>query len=182
MTASSARPGEEPELTPGSGGDLPPFDQVVGEHGGALLRICRGLAGPGECEDVWEETFLAALLAYPRLRPGSNVRGWLVTIAHRKAVDCWRARARAPLSLNPGTEPAGRVEPPGDPEPGLWAAVAALPPRQRASVAYHYAADLPYREVGKIMGVTEAAARRAAADGIASLRSKTGRRHFDDPD
>ena len=45
-----------------------------------------------------------------------------------------------------------------------------LPPRQRQAVAYHYLAGLPYREVAAIVGGTAAAARRAAADGIAALR------------
>ena len=40
-----------------------------------------------DADDAWSETFLSALRAYPTLRPGSNVEAWLVTIAHRKAID-----------------------------------------------------------------------------------------------
>jgi DNA-directed RNA polymerase specialized sigma24 family protein len=49
-------------------------------------------------------------------------------------------------------------------------AFAALPPRQKQSVAYHYLAGLPYAEVAAILGGSADAARRAAADGIATLR------------
>jgi DNA-directed RNA polymerase specialized sigma24 family protein len=42
--------------------------------------------------------------------------------------------------------------------------------RQRAAVAYHHLAGLPYREVAAIIGGTEDAARKAASDGIRSLR------------
>ncbi len=58
-----------------------PFEQVVDEHGPAVLRACRAILSPADADDAWSETFLAALRAYPQLRPGSNVRAWLVTIA-----------------------------------------------------------------------------------------------------
>jgi len=54
---------------------------------------------------------------------------------------------------------------------GLWDALRALPLKQRQTVAYHYLVGLPYREVAAIVGGSEDAARRAAADGIASLRT-----------
>ena len=52
----------------------------------------------------------------------------------------------------------------------LEAAVAALPPKQRQAVAYHYLAGLPYSEIATILDSSVAAARRAAADGVATLR------------
>jgi DNA-directed RNA polymerase specialized sigma24 family protein len=38
-------------------------------------------------------------------------------------------------------------------------------------VTYHYLAGLPYAEVGDLLGSSEAAARRSAADGMATLRA-----------
>lgn len=148
----------------------PPFEQIVADHGPVVLRVCRAVVGPHDAEDAWSETFLAALTAYPRLRPESNVRGWLVTIAHRKAVDRLRAAARAALPTE--TLPERPVAGDGliEPNDALWAALAALPPKQRGAVAYHHVADLPYAEVGTLLGTSEAAARRSAADGIAALR------------
>ena len=52
----------------------------------------------------------------------------------------------------------------------LTEAVAALPPKQRQAVAYHYLAGLPYAEIATLLDSSAAAARRAAADGIATLR------------
>jgi RNA polymerase sigma factor (sigma-70 family) len=153
---------------------LPPFEQIVTEHGPLVLRVCRAIVGPHDAEDAWSETFLAALGAYPRLRPDSNVRSWLVTIAHRKAVDRARAAARAPVPVGARPEAGGRVTAPGDPDTELWRALAALPPGQRGAVAYHYVADLPYAEVAGLLGTSEAAARRSAADGIAALRRALG--------
>ena len=52
----------------------------------------------------------------------------------------------------------------------LWAALAALPDKQRHVVAYHHLGGLPYDDVAALLGGTAAAARRAGADGIATLR------------
>ncbi len=52
----------------------------------------------------------------------------------------------------------------------LTEAVAALPTKQRQAVAYHYLAGLPYAEIATLLDSSAAAARRAAADGIAALR------------
>lgn len=148
-----------------------PFDQVVEAHGATVLRVCRAILDPYEAEDAWSETFLAALRAYPGLEPGSNVRAWLVTIAHRKAIDRHRAAARNPVPAETLPERPTGLGTPAPPEDELWAAVRRLPDKQRAAVAYRYLADLPYREIGELLGSSEAAARRSAADGIAALRA-----------
>ena len=149
---------------------LPPFETVVAEHGAVVLRVCRAVLGPDDAEDAWSETFLAALRAYPTLRPGSDVRAWLVTIAHRKAIDGYRARKRAPLPVATLPSEPAVVDPDETVDPALLAAVDALPDKQRQVVAYRYLADLSYPAIAAIVGGSEAAARRSAADGIAALR------------
>jgi RNA polymerase sigma factor (sigma-70 family) len=148
---------------------LPPFDHVVSEHGPVVLRVCRALLPPQDAEDAAADAFLAALEAYPRLRPDSDVKAWLVTIAHRKAVDVLRRRARHAVPVPDVPERPDGGEP-ALPDERLWLAVRALPDKQRHAVAYHYVADLAYAEVAAIMGTSEAAARRSAADGIKALR------------
>lgn len=149
---------------------LPPFEQVVADHGEVVWRVCRAVVAHHDAEEAWSETFAAALAAYPRLRPDSNLRGWLVTIAHHKAIDQTRAANRVPVPLDPLPEwPARRSDRP-DPDDDLWAAMTNLTSKQRAAVAYHHIAGMPYAEVAAVLDTTEAAARRAAADGIASLR------------
>jgi len=157
---------------------LPPFERVVAEHGAVVLRVCRAVLGPVDAEDAWSETFLAALAAYPRLRPDSDVRAWLVTIAHRKAIDVTRAAARRAVPVADPPEPAGPSAAAGGDELArdldLAAAVAALPAKQKQAVAYHYLTGLPYAEIAEILGGSADAARRAAADGIAALRRTMG--------
>ena len=146
-----------------------PFETVVAVHGATVLRVCRAVLGPGDADDAWSETFLSAMKAYPNLPADANVEAWLVTIAHRKAIDIVRAAARraTPTAQVPEvpTAPA-----PDGPDPDLVDAVTRLPPKQRHAVAYHYLAGLPHADVAAILGGSTDAARRAAADGIATLR------------
>lgn len=151
-----------------------PFEHVVEEHGRVVMRVCRAVLGPADAEDAWSETFLAALRAYPRLDPGANVEAWLVTIAHRKAVDVIRARARAAVPVAEVPERASALGNPGGEDLELWQAVAALPERQRMAVAYHHLAGLPHAEVAELIGGTPDAARKAASDGVRSLRRAYG--------
>jgi len=148
----------------------PPFEELVAEHGPTVLRVCRAVLGPADAEDAWSETFLAALDAYPRLRPNSNIEAWLVTIAHRKALDHVRARSRRPSLTDKLPEPPAYEGSPGGWESGLWEALEALPLKQRQTIAYHYLVGMPYVQVARIVGGSQDAARRAAADGIATLR------------
>ena len=143
------------------------------EHGPAVLRVCRALLGASDAEDAWSETFLAAMRAYPELPAGSNVRGWLVTIAHRKALDQVRRARRRPERSGEIPEIATVEHPPAD--EGLRAALARLPAKQRGAVIYRYLAELSYAEVGELLGCSATAARRNAADGIASLRKHYAR-------
>ncbi|HEY1917939.1 MAG TPA: sigma-70 family RNA polymerase sigma factor [Streptosporangiaceae bacterium] len=150
--------------------ELEPFEKVVDRYGTTVLRVCRAVVGPVAAEDAWSETFLAALRAYPGLRPGSNVEAWLVTIAHRKAIDQVRAQARRPVPAGELPEQPSTEGLPGAGDDELWAALRELPLKQRQCVAYHYLAGLPYAEIADLAGGTADAARRAAADGIAALR------------
>jgi RNA polymerase sigma factor (sigma-70 family) len=156
---------------------MEPFDSVVAEHGAAVLRLCRARLSRADADDAWSETFLAAMRAYPDLRPDSNVRAWLFTIAHHKVIDQVRKKNRAPIPVDQlGSEPADSRAVAEHADDALMAALDALAPKQRSAVILHHLVGLPYAEVGMVIGSSEAAARRSAADGIAHLRSIYTRR------
>ena len=144
------------------------FEAVVADHGRTVLRVCRAVVGADDADDAWSETFLSALKAYPELPADANVEAWLVRIAHRRAIDVTRARARRAIPTDRLPETASAPRP--DRDDDLAEALALLPDKQRHAVAYHYLAGLPHAEVAAILGGSTAAARRAAADGIAALR------------
>ncbi len=148
---------------------LPPFQALLDEHAADVMAVLRGAVGRTDADDCFQETFLAALRAYPKLLDSSNLRGWLLTIAHRKAVDHHRANGRRPM-------PVGEVVDGGvnDPEPsnGIWAVVGSLPPKQRAAVALRYACDLPHAEIAAALGCSPEAARRSLFEGMKRLRKE----------
>jgi RNA polymerase sigma factor (sigma-70 family) len=148
---------------------LPPFQTLIDDHAGDVMAVLRGAVGREGAEDCFQETFLSALRAYPKLNDSGNLRGWLITIAHRKAIDHHRARGRLPVPVAEVVEVAIT-----DPEPsdGVWTAVGALPPKQRAAVTLRYASDLPHAEIAAALGCSPEAARRSLHEGIKRLRKE----------
>ena len=149
---------------------LPPFEQVVEAHGADVWRFAVSQVGRARADDVFQETMLAALSAYPTLRDPSVVRSWLLRIAARKAVDAFRASARTPVPVeDPGTGDISQQDPPDD---DLWARVRALPEKQRQAVALRFVADLDYAAIGTVMGTSAAAARRNVFEALRRLRGE----------
>lgn len=202
--AGTRRPGSGSRS--GARAALPPFETLVTAHGAIVLRVCRGLVGEVDADDVWQETFLAALRVYPDSGGVRNWEAWLVSIARNKAVDHHRKALRLPTPVDSGgpagtdrrggTTGLGRrggVTADGDHGSGdssagggdvvvreveageaaaeVWAALAKLPPTQREAVVYHHLAGLRHALVAELLGNSEAAARRATADGMKKLRN-----------
>jgi RNA polymerase sigma factor (sigma-70 family) len=151
---------------------LPPFQAFLDAHAEAIHRFLVALVGPNDADDALQETLIAALRAYPRLRPGSNLRAWALSIARNKAIDSARARARRPVPVAASVEVAAAAV--AEPDGEVWEAVRVLPAKQRTAIALRYAADLKHREVALAMGVSEEAARRSVSDGLKRLREVLG--------
>jgi RNA polymerase sigma factor (sigma-70 family) len=150
-----------------------PFEEVVSRYGPTVSRVCRAILGVIDADDAWSETFLSALEAYPRLPDDANVEAWLVTIAHRRALDAIRRTNRHAVPVAELPTPSDlHVDQSRDLD--LARTLATLPDKQRFVLVYHYLAGLPYRQVAAIVGGSPEAARRAAADGVASLRHQQG--------
>ena len=150
---------------------MQPFEDVVAEYGPMVLRVCRAVLGPVDADDAWSETFLSAHARLSRPRPGRQRRG-LAGDDRAPPRDRRRTQDRAsptPAEHLPEELPQAR-NPTAD-DPDLWAALESLPEKQRKAVAYHYLAGLPYAEVAELLGNSPDAARRAAADGIKTLRT-----------
>jgi RNA polymerase sigma factor (sigma-70 family) len=156
---------------------LPPFQRFLDAEREVVWRFLLSSVGSGEAEDCFQETFIAALRAYPRLRPNSNLRAWVLTIAQRKALDAHRARGRHALPVG---DPAGGGTRNGSApsaseqalahDQALWQAVGELPERQRSAVALRFLADMPHREIAAAIGCSEEAARSSLREGLSKLR------------
>jgi RNA polymerase sigma factor (sigma-70 family) len=150
---------------------LPPFQHFLDAHREEVWRFLVASVGAGEADDCFQETFIAALRAYPRLRADSNLRAWVLTIAHRKALDTHRSRARTAIPVAEVAAVDGRSTATAAPrEDDLWEAVHELPPRQRSAVLLRYVGDLPHRDIAKAIGCSEDAARRSLHEGLSKLR------------
>jgi RNA polymerase sigma factor (sigma-70 family) len=144
----------------------PPFQTFFAEHRDAVWRLLVATVGPQDADDCFQETWLAALRAWPPADT-ANLRGWLFTIARHKAVDEHRSRVRRPLAAE-APEPVAVAA--ADPEPALWDDVRRLPEKQRVAVVHRYVADLDYAEIGAVMGTSAEAARRNVHEGVTKLR------------
>jgi RNA polymerase sigma factor (sigma-70 family) len=155
---------------------LPPFQTLLNAHGGDVHRFLISQVGPVDADDCYQETWMAALRAYPELRDASNLKSWILTIAHRKAIDHARSRARRAVPVAEAVAEVAEAVTPAPPGPdvahddGLWAQVAALPDKQRTAVALRFVADAAYAEIGNVMQTSEPAARRNVHEGLKRLR------------
>jgi RNA polymerase sigma factor (sigma-70 family) len=148
----------------------PPFQRFLDAHRDDVWRFLVASVGRDAADDCFQETFMAAMRAYPRTRI-ENPRAWVLTIAHRKALDHHRARARRPVPV--GAVPdAPAPEAPDATGEGVWERVSSLPPKQRAALLLRFAGDLSHREVAAALGCSEEAARRSAHEGLKRLREE----------
>ena len=148
-----------------------PFERLVRLHGPAVLRFCAARVGSGDAEDCFQTTMLAALRGLDGLREERAARAWLFTIAARACTDALRARRRAPIPTAE-IEALADAAPDGYRDRAIWARVGALAPKQREAVALRYLGDLSHAEIGRAMGISEAAARRNVHDALARLREE----------
>lgn len=150
---------------------LPPFQQLVDAHWRDVARLAHALAGPDYGDDVAQQAWTKALVAYPGLTRSDNLRGWLLTITRHCAMDVHRAARRTTPVAEPADLVSAPVHPaPGQPQPELWATVADLPERQRTAVALKYVTDLDHREIARLLDTTPAMSRRLVSDALATLR------------
>jgi len=147
---------------------LPPFQRFLDAHSARVWRYLVGMVGPVDADDCFQESFLAALRAYDRLRPESDERAWIMTIAHRKALDHLAAGKRRPVPT--GTAPEVAHHDPDAPDDALWRRVRELPRNQRAAITLRYAGDLTHAQVASALGCSVEAARRSVHEGLTRLR------------
>ncbi|MBW3557877.1 MAG: sigma-70 family RNA polymerase sigma factor [Actinobacteria bacterium] len=122
----------------------------------AVLGYLRAQRVP-EPEDVVGDVFLQVARDLPRFRGDeAALRSWVFSIAHNRAMDAHRRRARRPSLADSGQLGGGRETPapaPADPiDPALVEALSSLSADQREVVVLRFVADLPLEAVAKVTG------------------------------
>ena len=158
---------------------IPPFQAFLDEHRTVVYRFLVAAVGPNDADDCFQETFIAALRAYPKLENGDNLRAWVLAIATRKVIDAARARNRRPeptaditemLEASMPVRPEERDPASSEIEEPLWGEILALPPQQRVALVHRILLDRPYAELAAAMGCSLDAARANVYQALKKLR------------
>ena len=148
----------------------PPFQAVLDAHRADVYRFLVASVGAAEADDAFQETWIAALRAYPGLERGDNLRAWVLKIAQRKAIDAHRARSRRATPSERLPERTDPIDTGADSRPELWAALRRLPDKQRTAVFCRSVLGMSYAELAELLDSTQDAARRNVHEGLKTLR------------
>jgi len=130
-----------------------------------VYRLLYKLSGRvEEAEDLTQETFLRALTRFDTFQPGTRLRSWLLRIASNAFFDECRKRKRIRLELpmdelTDATPAAGHDLETAEQAALVRAAMEELTERTRLVFHLRAQEDLSFREVAKLAGTTEQAAR-----------------------
>ena len=151
-------------------GVVPPFQTFLDANRVTVYRFLVAAVGRQDADDVFQETFLAALRAYRRVTDASLLDRWILTIASRKAIDHHRATGRRAIPSRELPEGVTTDRDPLDAADPLWRAVRTLPPRQRVAVVHRHVLDRSYADIAVLMDSSEATARANVHQGMKRLR------------
>ncbi len=155
-----------------SGDSRAALEGLVTAYGDALTRFCAGLVGStAEAEELVQDTLIAALSAMPTYR-GASPRAWVFGIARNMAASHLRKRDRRRGLFARWQPPLADVRPHerSDARLVVERGLAALKPKQREAVLLRYQQGFDASEVGEILGISHAAARKRISVGVRSLR------------
>lgn len=177
MANAQPNPVEDPILTRITQGDFRGATALCArEHGAALGRLCMAMLGDqGEAEEVAQEALIAAHAGMGSFRFEGSIRAWLYGIARRmcaKRIAKRTRRAQLLHLVHDADAPPGPHDLAARRERALRvrSALEQLKPTEREALLLRYQGGLDFRDVAAACGIEEAAARKRASRGLASLR------------
>jgi RNA polymerase sigma-70 factor (sigma-E family) len=150
------------------------FDRFVAGATDTLLRTAYLIVGDlGEAEDLVQETLFEVARRWPRVRRMEHPNAYARRILVNRAVGGAQRRARRRQELAAGVPPERALPAFAGAEIAehdeLIAALAALPPRQRAVIVLRYFLDLPEAEVAAALKCSLGTVKSTASRGLARL-------------
>ena len=153
--------------------DPPSFEaQFPTLHRRAYAVAYRLLGRTGPAEDIAQETLARAFVRWAKL--DQDPTGWCVTVAVNLTMDQLRTaerdrrRHRQLIAL----DPPGSGDPYVAERLDLYAALRALPRRQRQIVALRYIGDLSEAQTAAALGVSLGSVKSQSSRGLDALRSR----------
>jgi len=150
---------------------------VEARHGQALFGFVRRLGLSDEqAHDCVQEVLLRLWSELERGVVIADPKGWLFRAIYRVAMDEHRFRRRVAglVALLGGRASTQRTPVDDIDRIAVWTEVDRLPARQRQVLYLRYRADLPFEEIGEILGMTASAARSHSTQATATLRRRLG--------
>jgi RNA polymerase sigma factor, sigma-70 family len=161
-----------------------PFEEIMQRHQREIMRyLLRLSSNPEDAADLFQETWLRAYRAYPRLDPDDSVRPWLYTIAS----NLWRNRARnsgrRARVLVPEEKQSSAAdlfaknhrlnhENEGYAAVHLRELIAALPAKQQQALHLRYFAGLDYAAIANAIDCSEESARANVSQAMRKLKKR----------
>ena len=146
------------------------------ERGAELWGLARHLGlSVDEADDAVQDTLLRLWSAMRDGKPIERPDAWAFRTLYRSAMDRhrWRRRVRL-LAERVGAQPARTTEIDHADRMAVWEAVETLSERQRLAVYLRYRADLPFEEIGQILGIAAPSARSHVSRALDTLRVRLG--------
>ena len=159
------------------------FERIIECHQREIMRyLLRATGDREDAADLFQETWLRAYRAYPRLEPESDVRPWLYAIAVnlcRNRVRDGARRARiivAEAGESPAADKLGKGRRPLDENDGYAAVhmrelMSALPAKQREALHLRYFAGLDYGDIAAAMNCSQQSARANVSQAVKKIKS-----------
>jgi RNA polymerase sigma-70 factor (ECF subfamily) len=152
----------------------PPFDEAVARHERELMRfLLRTTRDQDDALDLYQETWLRAYRAWPKLQSGAGLRPWLYRIASNLSLN--RARDRMRRSRVIGDEEIDLAQAPAtngahEGVLHLKAAIAQLPHNQREALVMRKFGGLEYAEIATALGCSSESARAGVYQALKKLK------------
>lgn len=153
---------------------IPAFEAFVASRGSALLSYAHLLTGQrAAAEDLVQAALARTLVAWPRVRNQDDPEGYVRRTMARLQANAWRSRLRHredPVAAVPDTVRVDPADGALDERDAMWAALGALPPRQRAVLVLRFYEDLSEAQIAHVLGCRPGTVKSQAARGLARLR------------
>jgi len=146
------------------------------ERGSELWGLARHLGlSVEEADDAVQDTLLRLWSALRDGQPIERPDAWAFRTLYRSAMDRhrWRRRGRL-LAERIGMQPSFVATTDHAERMAVWEAVETLPERQRLAIYLRYRADLPFEEIGQILGIAAPSARSHVSRALDALRIQLG--------
>lgn len=130
------------------------FPHLFSAYRPLVFSVALRITGDADvAEDIVQETFLQVHKALAAWKPQGKISTWIYRIAVNEAIDERRRARRRPRPSEVLDRAVEAVLPDRALEKRIAAAIAGLPPRERAVFVLRHYEEMPLAEVAEVLGI-----------------------------